>query len=419
MWAVSPSQINTLDECARKYAFKYVAKIETPEKPSAALGTATHHELEAYYRGEPLDFTKIVDGRKPAELLATCLHLFPPPGPNIRSEPEWKREFEGVTFAGRIDVWESVTESFAKIEDLKTTSDIYKWAKKDLSADPQAILYGWHAVESLTGPMPRVALQWNYTQTRGARKAEAFHGQADWADSQMRMQDLILPKAKRILTIIQEQPDPNDLEPNPEACNMYGGCPFKSVCSLSPFSRMFGPLTENQMPDAIDDFLKSFDTPKVPTAQNTDPLADLINAPEGRALGPVKVETAPAVQNPKAEVAPAASEGMKIPEQNFAKVKAGKTKKLIGELCLGCAPCGETVTYMSDLMPEVNAKIQADHGVQDWRLIQYTAGAMLASATEQVLRSRGHTKILVLDPRAREYADLAHTLEINADRVFR
>ena len=46
--SVSPSQFNTFSDCKRQWWFQSVFGLQTPQRPSAALGEAVHDQLEAY-----------------------------------------------------------------------------------------------------------------------------------------------------------------------------------------------------------------------------------------------------------------------------------------------------------------------------------------------------------------------------------
>jgi hypothetical protein len=47
----------------------------------------------------------------------------------------------------------------------------------------------------------------------------------------------IIRGAVEVATTFGQKPDPLDLRANPEACDKYGGCPFKSDCNLGPHER--------------------------------------------------------------------------------------------------------------------------------------------------------------------------------------
>lgn len=59
---LSASQISTFRDCQRKWGFKYIAGLEDPAGPAAALGTETHDtQLGPYLRGEMSTSTYYLD----------------------------------------------------------------------------------------------------------------------------------------------------------------------------------------------------------------------------------------------------------------------------------------------------------------------------------------------------------------------
>jgi putative RecB family exonuclease len=58
IWAyVSPSRLSCWLACPRRWAFRYIDRIETPTTPSLFVGSASHRALELYYRHRHLGIT--------------------------------------------------------------------------------------------------------------------------------------------------------------------------------------------------------------------------------------------------------------------------------------------------------------------------------------------------------------------------
>jgi len=72
---VSPSQINSYNDCPRLWWYQSVLGLETPQRPSAALGEAVHAQLEAY-----MDIGTLPDESTEAGRVAAAgIHLLPAP----------------------------------------------------------------------------------------------------------------------------------------------------------------------------------------------------------------------------------------------------------------------------------------------------------------------------------------------------
>jgi hypothetical protein len=245
-WTTSASQVSLYDVhsggCARKWVFRYLLGLKTPQHPAAALGEDVDTgQLQPYLRdGRPFDFT-----RPSGEIAASGLAFLPKPKTNslevqkhfvIPSPTLIEGEPVGIQFQGYIDLWlpRGMTGDAETplVIDFKTTSDL-KWAKseEDLKTDTQAQLYAF-AAAYLTRKRT-VDLTWIYLQTRGARKAKRVHLQvtADQAAEQFaRINDVAL----EMKTARDANPSPLELPPNPDACESYGGCPYRDRCNLSP-----------------------------------------------------------------------------------------------------------------------------------------------------------------------------------------
>jgi RecB family exonuclease len=245
VWLTSASQIQLYRDCARKWAFRYLAGLKTPQHPAAALGEEVDtYQLQPYLRDDrPFDFTK-----PSGEIAASGLVYLPKPKSNklevqkhfvIPSptfiEVDGKKEPIGIKFQGYIDLWMpegNGTTTNLTIIDFKTTSDL-KWAKseEDLKTDVQAQLYAFAGMYLTRKPVADLA--WVYFQTRGARRAKQtqLRVTADHAAEQFQRIDNIAIEMKGVR---DQNPNPLDLPANPEACEAYGGCPYRDRCNLSP-----------------------------------------------------------------------------------------------------------------------------------------------------------------------------------------
>lgn len=258
---ISSSAIESFDPalggCARKWAFSRLDGVPKPQSPGAAFGTYCHGLYDGYLsNGTPFDLST-VEGR----VCDATRHLLPLTSQVINCEASFKFDWEGVAWAGKIDATYAVVgDPPLVVLDHKTTSD-FRYAKSERSSllgHPQAPIY---AVEECREyDLPAVILAWNYVKhnvtfdrdappnARGytikrAGRPVALEPPVRLIVSRNEAEDALgkhVPTAKRMLKIIQEPPAPIDgsiaraLEPNPDACDAFGGCPYRSQCGLTP-----------------------------------------------------------------------------------------------------------------------------------------------------------------------------------------
>lgn len=250
---VSASQISKYRECARKWAWLYLAGIESPSSAAAALGTECDDtQLQPYLRdARAFDFS-----RESGYIVAAGIAYLPKPQtPGLQVQkyfempsPTWidaigpqgrTRQHIGFGYRGYMDLWlpdsgavPDMPGGAPYVGDFKTTSDL-KWAKSEqaLSEDVQAIIYATDAIYE-TGALS-VDLSWMYFQTRGPRKAKRTYLRVT-RDHVAREFTKINDTAIEMKRVRSENPHPLDLPPNIEQCEAYGGCPYRDKCNLSP-----------------------------------------------------------------------------------------------------------------------------------------------------------------------------------------
>jgi hypothetical protein len=288
----SATQVTTFRECKRKWFFKSVEKLDQgPGTIASRLGTETDNEqLQPYFKdGRDFDYT-----RESGYIAASALAFLPLPqlrGVEVQKRielPSAQADRYPFSFGylGYIDLWhpdssvlpwlegdflelpptpQKISGPIPLVIDFKTTSD-FKWAKtrETLRTDVQANIYAMYALVS-TGA-PAVDLAWVYMRTRGARKAKRTHTRLyrDEVAAQYEAIDAtgIELVETRMGTKSEAEGGPGGLAlpPNPDACEMYGGCPYRAKCNLSPkekleFSqRLRLPLVKGNevMPSTVD-----------------------------------------------------------------------------------------------------------------------------------------------------------------------
>ena len=251
---VSASQVTLYRECSRKWAWKYIAKIEPPQSAAAALGDEIDSEqLQPYLtEGRSFDFT-----RESGYIAAAGLAYLPAPKhPGLEVQKHFvlpaatARNPDGSArfgYQGYLDLWlpsggapdlppAPASLVVPVVQDFKSTGDL-RWAKKEsaLAVDVQANLYATWAMYE-TGARV-VDLVWLYFQTRGVKKVKRTHLRvhADQVEEQFVAIDRT---AVEMLDVRDSITDPESaplaLPPNVEMCEQYGGCPYRSRCNLSP-----------------------------------------------------------------------------------------------------------------------------------------------------------------------------------------
>lgn len=237
----SASSVNLVRRCARAAAYKYLDGLDDPEvswddvcagvactssQRSRALGKAVHAHLEAWYRGERVDWTSL-----PGQIALSGAHLVPAPedAGDHAVEHEFRVQRGGVEWLGYIDLW---LRDRNLIVDYKTTSSIARWAltAEELAVDLQAALY-----VVATGCEN---VRWLYLQTGKQRKSFAVEARIPIAEAQR-----IVAAAASDARAFDFYERSEDAPQNPSACGMYGGCSYH-------FSRG-GPCVVQSLPSAF------------------------------------------------------------------------------------------------------------------------------------------------------------------------
>ncbi len=122
---ISASQIDTYRTCARKWAWKYIGRVDGPQHPSAALGERVHGVLEGWLRdGKAID-TSTREGK----IAAAGVSKLPMPGRGlVERKFDW-RSPAGILYTGRLDL-EHERDDVLVVHDHKTTSS-FGWAKTE------------------------------------------------------------------------------------------------------------------------------------------------------------------------------------------------------------------------------------------------------------------------------------------------
>lgn len=260
MHLLSASQVTLFQECPRKWAWKHVAKIQTPQHPSAALGDEVEKEqLVPYLRdGRPFDFSRESES---GYIAASALeHLPQPKTPGLEFQkkfvipsPTWvDGKHIGFGFIGYKDFCHEDSQILPNmpafesvipvVGDFKITSNVKLYAKTEtvLRTDVQANMYAFATMYETR--VKAVDLYWVTMQTQGARRSKRAHlrvFQPDVAEQFLKINEV----GKTIFNIRQQangvdpQQYPLSLPKNLAMCEEFKGCPHKDRCCLTPAER--------------------------------------------------------------------------------------------------------------------------------------------------------------------------------------
>lgn len=241
---ISASQVSTFLDCRRKWAWGKIENIYPPPHRSAEVGTRVHMILEGWLEraiAPDLDETLTIDGHTylTGRIAIEGIPLLPSPGPHLTIE----KSFKYGHWNGRIDVEYRAENGNPVIMDHKTTSS-WDYAKKpeDLETDVQALTYAQQAFAAYPHAT-HADLIWTYMKTSKPYKAKRVHLQVsrEYTHAAMRHYDEL---ALEMIALRSSGLRALQIEPNPSACNKYGGCPHISRCNLSSQELMRGFMTQ-------------------------------------------------------------------------------------------------------------------------------------------------------------------------------
>ncbi len=317
---MSASSTSLHEECLRKFAFRYICKIESPTTASQALGKdVDDNKLQPWLKSGIKIETESVAG----QIAAAGLELLPPPKyPGLEVQKRFIMPSPSGLFSwqGYIDLWLPkrglpnfglLSDTVPIVVDFKTTKS-WEWVKasEDLAVDPQAQLYAMYALWSTR--QPEVDLVWTYFKTKPPYKARRSHYRATAshvAEQFLRLEDI----ARRAVALRQRgeglegQAAMNfalALPPSPEACDNFGGCPHRHLCNLSP-ADFIGPDIQPLNSIGSDKRLIRR-LPVVPSQETLDLFASLESDVQTLGINPPEKNLPPA---PAVGVLDAAEEG--------------------------------------------------------------------------------------------------------------
>lgn len=271
----SASQIDTYLSCPRRWFYRSVLKVKTPQHPKAALGDRVHKLLEAYLESPPYapawpdvaeTFELTGRGGKvtkyyPGKLAELGIRHLPPPG--VATVEETMRldihyGGEPIRYNGRVDAqWAEVAGEPAPlsalgmdpsagyvIHDHKTTASLSYALTDDPAPGPkslawnvQALIYARWAFHQYAH-IPKVRLSWGYLVT-APKKEKSSPVTIEVDREHVRSCAPALDSTARNMGVYRRHLDvlpPADTQ----ACEDYGGCAYRDICPRSEEEKLGG-----------------------------------------------------------------------------------------------------------------------------------------------------------------------------------
>jgi DNA-binding FrmR family transcriptional regulator len=261
---LSATQIDNCRRCPRRWAWEKIEGIETPKAQSLELGSRVHDILEAFYQGkgspdlrETWRFSPESPIFYPGEIASSMISNAIPAGAMSKLHAEMMFTDKtigakhGIIYVGKIDVhWlaDSALGRLIEIVDHKTSSDPKAWGKKeeDLKNDVQNILYSRAGLE-MYSDADAVRFTLNYGSTK-LQKSKNYHCSYTIVREQAIevFEREIEPIAIAMAEWKRAGVHPLELEPNPDACGDFRGCPHRERCELSTEQRIKGLIMSTQ-----------------------------------------------------------------------------------------------------------------------------------------------------------------------------
>lgn len=278
----SPSQYQTFQKlCPRKWWFRYVHGLEEPKKPSQNFGSAVHKIIERYLSADATGRDKKTG--KPVELYpegwAAEYKILPTEQATIRAliteaiengvlyrpqgdyaverEYFWKIPGGLALEHGYCDLMEE-----SAIVDHKTHSSS-RWAlsAEEIQTDLQMRCYASELRRVYIGqekePPKEIRLRhnvfiWKNNPKTFAREAIVTSAELDAHEEKIAgiVQEMVGLRSKKM---VEWESVPDSPRPHSDACNAYGGCPYRGICSKGerPDQYKLRMINLNKTPEQI------------------------------------------------------------------------------------------------------------------------------------------------------------------------
>ena len=218
------SRLKVHYRCPRRGYFEYMLGLRYPISEAAAMGTLNHKKYELYFRGDMK-----LEQLPPMCRMGIETGIYPEPGPNVHAEQRFRFEYAGFDCWGTRDLRQD-----GRLWDHKFGTPSYHMGGSNHAAklpedDLQAVFYAMGLV--MEGE-PEVELTWVIHNKRSLTwTPRAFVSVLSAAEVRDRFDALCLP----IMMDLRDTPRGRwqDIEPNPDACEDFEGCPHKPYCHIT------------------------------------------------------------------------------------------------------------------------------------------------------------------------------------------
>jgi len=328
-------------------------KMEDPPKESALRGIAIHKSLEKagirLMRGE-----SAIDNSDPWVKFVQAVSekgLLPPAGEKHVVEHRFSlKTHTGYPWRGVIDVMRDEITPFTMI-DWKSTSDIrYAKTPADLLVDIQLASYAEYAWQAGVPANDIIKSGLVYVEAKKIPlKKKLPHVVPVFVELDRRRVRALWESTKPTLDDmlrVAAYDDFNDVTPNTNSCEKYGGCAFKATCGISPFSNISKPQTKVKIMGYFDKKTNGSNgntttpppaatTPSAPAPSATPARGGFLSrtgalptpvpkVTQGVPVGVTPDDAPPrnSVPEPEAEVAVAQDDGAETPKKRGRRTKA-------------------------------------------------------------------------------------------------
>lgn len=236
----SASQTERYDRCQFRWALEKIFGVQTPQHPSAQLGTEVHASLEQWLKhATPPD-----KSTKAGKIAARMVKHLPPPGIGKTERKFYFLTDAGNAFTGYID-WSGVFEGWPTVIDHKTTGNLeFAKTELDLPNDVQALTY---TVAGCLGfEVEHIQLLWNYASTKNT-DTKPVRARTYLPIVQKQFSEVIDPLCAEIVWHTENPADhPSQYRRNPNACGDFGGCPHQKLglCEFTQEERIYAAMNQ-------------------------------------------------------------------------------------------------------------------------------------------------------------------------------
>lgn len=225
---VSASQIETFALCERKWFFKSIMGLPTPENPAAALGKEVHDSIERYLLGQ-IDATEL---HPLARRVYERRHMPDPAyhtGTYTVEQAIDGMTIEGMPVEGYIDLLEANL-----ITDWKTRGDPVRYSKTEdqLYDDVQLAIYAQYALNR-SPSADSIRVQHVNIGTKPPNAVTVSGPVVLDRPTIARTFETKIKPAVRRMREVALLPSPMRVTGNVRACNAFGGCPFRDKCGAA------------------------------------------------------------------------------------------------------------------------------------------------------------------------------------------